>query len=559
MTTAPARRARSAALARLRFPAVALRLAGAATPLRLYAVAVVVGLFATGFVAFPTNEGSAYYVAVARNIADGRGLVIDTLWSYATPPLVLPRPAFELWQPMASFMAAVPMALLNGSFAAAQLGGILLGATVAPLGWAITRDTGRALGVAPERLEALAVGAGLLASISAPVVLATAVPDSSLPFLVLGSLACWLAPRAWSSGRAATALGLGAALGLAYLARHEAVYIGAVVLLVGIASARARARISPMRWLAPAAIAGLVVVGPWLVRNLAVFGTPLPGQALDNALLTSNEQIFAYSGRPTLAALLEQGPAGLAGNVIAALAHNLVDIVIVMAMPVGIVGLVAAVVLARQPAARGTPLWLLLVAGLLTLAIASVVFPVASLWGTFQHASGPLLMGLTVAAVLAADAVVDYVRRRRHWKRANAWLAPLALALVAGPLAVFQLTLLARAGDDAAARYTALAEVVAQQPEVAGGARPVVISDHPIWLSETTGLSTLALPAEPADVVLRLANDQHASLIVISEGRADYPAAFRSGATAGCFVERPLPATAPLGSALFAIVPGCSR
>jgi hypothetical protein len=205
-------------------------------------------------------------------------------------------------------------------------------------------------------------------------------------------------------------------------------------------------------------------------------------------------------------------------------------------------------------------LWLLLVSGALTFAIASVVFPVASLWGTFQHASGPLLLGLTVAGVLGGDTVVDYVRRRRHWKRANAWLAPLALALVAAPLAIFQLGLLARAGDDAAARYSALAAVVAQQPETLHRpSAPPVISDHPIWLSEATGLSTLALPAEAPDVVLRLANDQNALLIVISEGRGDYPAAFRSGSTAHCFVERPLPANAPVGSAIFAIAPDCRQ
>jgi hypothetical protein len=551
----------TAVLGRLRFPAVAVRLtAAAATPLTLYAVAVVVGLWATSFVAFPTNEGSAYYVAVARNLVDGRGLVIDTLWSYATPPLVLPRPAFELWQPMASFVAALPMALLNGSFAAAQLGGVLLGAAVAPLGWALTRDAGRALGVAPERFETLAVGAGLLASISAAVVLAMAVPDSTLPFLVFGSLACWLAPRAWSGSRPAAALALGVALGLAYLGRHEAIYIGLVVVLVGVVGARARGGLHAWRWLASAVLAGLVVVSPWFLRNLAVFGTPIPGQALDNAFLTSNEQIFAYSGRPTVAAFLEQGPAILAGNVVAALLHNIVDIVIVMAMPLGLIGLVAAFLLVRRPALRGTSLWLLLVSGALTFAIASVVFPVASLWGTFQHASGPLLLGLTVAGVLGGDTVVDYVRRRRHWKRANAWLAPLALALVAAPLAIFQLGLLARAGDDAAARYSALAAVVAQQPETLHRpSAPPVISDHPIWLSEATGLSTLALPAEAPDVVLRLANDQNALLIVISEGRGDYPAAFRSGSTAHCFVERPLPANAPVGSAIFAIAPDCRQ
>ena len=39
------------------------------------------------------------------------GLVSDALWSYGTPPLVFPRPAFEVWLPLPSLLAAIPMAL----------------------------------------------------------------------------------------------------------------------------------------------------------------------------------------------------------------------------------------------------------------------------------------------------------------------------------------------------------------------------------------------------------------------------------------------------------------
>ncbi len=38
----------------------------------------------------------------------------DALWSYGTPPLVFPRPAFEVWLPLPSLLAAIPMALLGG-------------------------------------------------------------------------------------------------------------------------------------------------------------------------------------------------------------------------------------------------------------------------------------------------------------------------------------------------------------------------------------------------------------------------------------------------------------
>ena len=39
------------------------------------------------------------------------GLVSDALWSYGTPPLVFPRPAFEVWLPLPSLLAAIPIAL----------------------------------------------------------------------------------------------------------------------------------------------------------------------------------------------------------------------------------------------------------------------------------------------------------------------------------------------------------------------------------------------------------------------------------------------------------------
>ena len=72
-------------------------------------------------IVFPKPEDTAYYVGVARNLLEGRGLVSDALWSYETPPLVFPRPAFEVWLPLPTFLAAIPMALAGATFAAAQV------------------------------------------------------------------------------------------------------------------------------------------------------------------------------------------------------------------------------------------------------------------------------------------------------------------------------------------------------------------------------------------------------------------------------------------------------
>src|SRR4051812_34673231 len=81
-------------------------------------------------IVFPKPEDTAYYVGVARNLVEGRGLVSDALWSYGTPPLVFPRPAFEVWMPLPALLAAIPMAALGATLASAQVISVLFGASV---------------------------------------------------------------------------------------------------------------------------------------------------------------------------------------------------------------------------------------------------------------------------------------------------------------------------------------------------------------------------------------------------------------------------------------------
>src|SRR5512141_839076 len=167
------------------------RWSAAITAVALYALGLAAQLTAAFVVNQPLTEGSSYYVAVARNLVDGRGLVIDAICSYATPPLVIPRPAFELWQPMASFMAALPMSILGTTFDAAQIGFAFLGATLAPLAWLVARDAASRLSLPDRRAQSVTIGAGVLTALSAPMLIAGAAPDSTLPFAVFGVAACW--------------------------------------------------------------------------------------------------------------------------------------------------------------------------------------------------------------------------------------------------------------------------------------------------------------------------------------------------------------------------------
>lgn len=519
-------------------------LADVAIAATLYASALLARLAVSAGVSYPINEGSAYYVAVARNLAEGRGLVTDALWSFATPPLAVPRPAFEFWQPMASFISAGPMTLLGSSaFFSAQLGHAAFGALVAPLCWAVARQAATALQLPAARARTVALGSGVTAVVLGPFLMAVAIPDSTTPFLVLGLICCLLVPPVLTGSRLA-ALTLGATLGLTYLSRLEAVYIALAILLLG-----------GLRWrtIVPVVAGGLAVVVPWLVRNVLAFGTPFPGQALEAVFFTRNEDLFAYLDRPTAAQFVGQGPAVLLENLGKALSHNLVDVLIVPAAPVAIGGLIAGVWLMRKAAVRRTALGALLLSGGLSFLAVTLLFPVATLWGTFAHAAGPLLAGLTVAAVIGADALVARLRELRRWPRSNSWLAPLAVVALTLPLTFLLVAPLPRLAAELHQRHAALAQALSVQPDL----EEPLISDHPVWLTDATGRSAIALPDESLDALVQLAHHMHAPMVVVMEDRGRYPAELRSAAGAACFEERDLGLQAPAGSGLFVLRADC--
>src|SRR4249920_1525071 len=106
----------------------------------IFLVALLIRAWFASQIDFPQLQDAAYYVGVSRNLVEGRGLVSDSIWSYQTPPLVFPRPAFEVWLPLPSVLAAIPMALLGATFASSQVFAVVTGAVVPVLAWRLAAD-----------------------------------------------------------------------------------------------------------------------------------------------------------------------------------------------------------------------------------------------------------------------------------------------------------------------------------------------------------------------------------------------------------------------------------
>ena len=530
----------------------------------LYLSALAIRLVAASQLPFPATEPSAYFAAVAESLVHGEGLVSHGVWSYATPPHVVPKPAFELWLPLSSLVSAAVMAVLGPSWWAAQVGGAILGALVAPLAWAVAHAAARTAALDARRSQATALAAGILAAILGPLVLGAAVPDSTTPFTIFAVIAALLIPRVLGEPSRRAGLALGLALGLAYLSRQEVIWMGLTVLLMIAWVLRSRPAGSRVRegaerlW--PVVVGGLVVVVPWLLRNLSVFGSVFPGQAVENMFLVRNEDIFAFAERPSAARYLDQGLATVLWNPVSAAWDGIVNVLLVPAFPIGLAGLIALLGMRHSPALRHpTALVALLVSGGITFCATALLFPVATRWGTFLHASGPLLVGLIVVTVLGTDALLARVSRVRHWSRPNVVLGPIAIVTVAALLGVVQLGLLSRQAGERQRQMEAVAWSLRDVAEREGLEVPAtLITDRPMWLADVLERDAVALPDEGLAAIMQLSRQFAAPWVVIIDERGRYPAALREETARGCLVDAPVELSGAARSAwLFRLAEAC--
>jgi hypothetical protein len=466
----------------------------------IFLVAIAARTLFASTLRFPTPEDTAYYVGVARNLLEGRGLVSDAIWSFQTPPLIFPRPAFEVWLPLPTVLALPAMAILGTTFEAAKSSAVLVGSFVPVLAWRLAADVATERGLAPGRARTLALGSGLTAAVYLPLVLFGALPDSTMPFALLTLAATLLMtrilarPPGASALRDARLLGLGVVLGLAALTRNEVAWLALTwVGLVWWSGPRGR-RLALIG--VPAAVA-LILFVPWLIRDWAVFGNPLPGQALANALSITGFDIFAWNDPPTLARYLAIGPARLAQLRVEGLWHDLANVLLAPGFPVALIGLIALPWSGRARSLRP-----LVIVSIVTFLVTGLLFPVSTTWGTFLHAAGAVQVLLVISALVGLDALIARVGVWRGWTRPVAWLGAVLTIGSALLFSVLILTDYGKQSADVARRYELLGERMAAIGRPLDASAGPVVTDFPIWLAEARRIPTLALPNEaPADVV----------------------------------------------------------
>ncbi len=381
-------------------------------PLTLFGIAFAVRAIVGMAFADPAYPDSFYYVNVARQLTEGNGFQVDYIWNFVDVGGVLPAdpqlpiPANAHWMPLATVVQVPFISLLGPTAVASALPFWMAGAAAAPLAFLIGVDVGAGRGAA--------LAAGLVTAAPGAVTPFLSQPDNFSLFMPLGALALWLCARGIGGDRRAFILG-GLIAGLATLARNDGVLLGVPFALAAAVDLLRRPRLSRIGLGAAIACAGLfvLVVGPWLLRQIEVFGTISPSAASGRILwIADYRQLYSVSSETTFTSFLAQGAGPLLQSRIEGLAAA-ISIFVLWPLVAVLAPFAAVGAWRRRRDARFAPFFVYAAA---LFALSGLLFAVHVPHGTFIHSAVALLPHTYVLVFIGLAGVVGWIaRRRRKW------------------------------------------------------------------------------------------------------------------------------------------------
>jgi hypothetical protein len=390
---------------------------------------------AFGVSAFQNSPGymdADYYMAGGQRLADGFGFQEMILWNYLDDPSGLPHPSNTYWMPLASILAMATM-LVSGlhNFYGGRLAFMLLAGLLPPATYLLARV------IIPEN------GDGSRARTCWIAALLAVFPGFYLPFLatsdtfvismLLGALFLGMVNRLWVSGNEGVRPGrsvawwalLGIIAGLLHLARVDG------ILWVGLAGLAAflpvrlhgrRLELSP-GWLVRligVLLGYLAIMGPWILRNLELFGVPFSPGGAEMLWLANYNELFIYPASTlTLRHWLQGGLGAILQARLSAFGQNLATLFAVQ----GEIFLAPLILLGIWRFWRLRVVKLGLLAYLLIFTIMTLVFPYAGARGGLLHSGAVLQALFWVLAAVGLEVFLSWGVVHRNWVPNQAGMA----------------------------------------------------------------------------------------------------------------------------------------
>jgi hypothetical protein len=458
------------------------------------------------FQAAPGYMDADYYFAGGLRLAQGHGFTETYLWNYLDNPQALPHPSHGYWFPLASILAAAGMFITGQqTFVAARLGFILVAAFVPPvtalLAYKIT-----------SRRE-IALAAGLLAvfcGYHAPFMPTT---DNFGLFMLLGGLFFLLLPR----GGRFSPLFLGLVAGLMNLARPD----GLIWLAFGVGGlfllwfeTKPRPKFSSFFYPAILFVLGYaLIMAPWMLRNMSIWGTPLTPSGGRALWLTRYDDTFAWPpDRVNMQNWLAAGWNSAIAGRIEALKLNAINTVAAQA---GIL-LFPFILIGAWTLRKDLRLRIAVFVWLALFFVMSIVFPYAGSRGSFFHAGAAFQPVWFTAAVLGVDVLVVKARAHGRFTPAAPRLFRVSFILFMAALTVGLTYVSVIENDWNQFRRT---YVRVEQILVENGAQPsdaVIVANSPGYFV-ANGRSALIVPDENLESVRALARQFGARFLVLEK------------------------------------------
>jgi hypothetical protein len=498
-------------------------------------------LAVTTFQAGPGYMDAEYYYLGGVRLAGGHGFSEMIVWNYLDDPTGLPHPSHGYWMPLASLLAFLGIkAFGTMEFTTGRAGFILVAACLPPLTAAL------AYRLAPRRRVAWL--AGLLAVF--PVFYLPFLPTSDTfgLYMLLGICWLWLAagyPPGRLEGRAYLALSsflLGAVSGLMHLARADGIlwlalalgslwlwHSDAAIPLAGITPgdrSAARRKIIVAR-LGLCLLGYLMIISPWLARNLAVFGSPLAPGGVKALWFVDYDDLYIYpSNLLTPARWWASGLAEIIRVRLWAFGQNLQTFLAVQGdiilIPLMLWGLWR---FRRQRIVRlGALAW-----GL-TLAVMTIPFPFAGAWGGFFHSASAVQPLFWSLVPFGLEGFITWASKRRKWHDAQAWrVFSAAVILLVVALSVFIVCQRVVGADwrqpiwsESQRIYILLGDELAA---LGADSQEIVLVNNPPGFHLATGWAAIAIPDGDLTSLLSAARQFGAGYLILE---ANHPAGLDS-------------------------------
>lgn len=474
------------------------------TYLLLFLLALGVNLIIASYQKYPGYIDADYYFVGGLRMVKGEGFTDPFLWNYIGNPVGIPNPSFAYWMPLASFVTALGM-LITGqtTYAAGRILFILIAACVPPLT--------SALSYSMFGNRRWSIVSGLFAILSfyyAPFMPAV---DNYAIFMFLGALFMFITLRRgkW------TPLALGIIAGIMTLARSDGLLwlgIGGLVALWWPVDELNRPFIKRLKTILPFGLlllAGyLLIMAPWYIRNLKVFGTFMAPGGEGLLWLKNYSDIFAYPfNGNSLDAFLNAGWNAAFKNRLLALQSNLLNLIFlqhgIILTPLIVIGLwQVRKEFSPRIAITG---WLILIS------VMTIAFPFAGLRGSFFHASAGFQPFWWVVAPIGLNAVFVLLRLRRRFDHILVQGFVLALALLVTVYSI-NLRVFQTGWERDNQSYSSINKILIED----GIAQTdVTIIRNPPGYYMKTGRSAIMVPTGDESTLLAVAERYHARYLVL--------------------------------------------